>query len=190
MSSNIRIERICQLCMRIFIAKTTVTKYCSDNCSKRAYKARLKNKKIEVSVKETRSIKNKLQSTIRSKEYLTVSDASELLNCSTRTLYRFINEGKVKASNLSIRKTLIRKCEIDSFFDQQIIEPVIINESESEEFKIELYYNIGEIQQEFNISEKALYELIKRNNISKCKRGKFVYVKKILINKLLAKWQK
>ena len=42
MSSNIRIQRICQQCKNEFTAKTTVTKYCSDRCSKRAYKARQK----------------------------------------------------------------------------------------------------------------------------------------------------
>ncbi|HBH06588.1 MAG TPA: DNA-binding protein, partial [Flavobacteriales bacterium] len=40
MSSNMRIPKICQECGSDFIAKTTVTQYCSDRCSKRAYKKR------------------------------------------------------------------------------------------------------------------------------------------------------
>ena len=47
MSSNIRVPKICQHCGTEFIAKTTVTKFCTDNCAKRAYKVRKRNEKID-----------------------------------------------------------------------------------------------------------------------------------------------
>ena len=47
MSSNIRIPKICQHCGNEFIAKTTKTQYCGDNCAKRAYKARKKKAKLQ-----------------------------------------------------------------------------------------------------------------------------------------------
>jgi len=46
MSSNIKIVKICEFCNNEFIAKTTTTKCCSDNCSKRFYKLKIKNDKI------------------------------------------------------------------------------------------------------------------------------------------------
>ena len=46
MSSNIRIPKICEFCNNAFIAKTTTTRYCSDNCFKKAYKARKREEKI------------------------------------------------------------------------------------------------------------------------------------------------
>ena len=46
MSSNIAIQRICQHCGKEFTARTTVTQYCSDDCAKRAYKARIKAAKF------------------------------------------------------------------------------------------------------------------------------------------------
>ena len=49
MSSNIRVQRICQFCGKEFTARTTVTKYCSDVCAKRAYKARKRTEKVEIS---------------------------------------------------------------------------------------------------------------------------------------------
>ena len=55
MSSNIKITRICQHCGQEFIAQTTVTRYCGDNCAKRAYKARIKKQKIEASEVETQN---------------------------------------------------------------------------------------------------------------------------------------
>lgn len=116
MSSNIRIERICQHCTTEFIAKTTVTKYCSDNCAKRAYKVRIRQEKIERSYQETIIIKNTILSELNQKEFLTVKDASLLLNCSIRTMYRLIAEGTVKAKKLSQRKTLIKRSELDKIF--------------------------------------------------------------------------
>ncbi|MDG1433269.1 MAG: hypothetical protein P8Q41_04635, partial [Saprospiraceae bacterium] len=56
MASSIRINKICQHCGNEFIAKTTVTKYCGDNCAKRAYKARKKAEKIELNNQETQQI--------------------------------------------------------------------------------------------------------------------------------------
>ncbi len=58
MSSNIQVQRICQHCGNEFTARTTVTQYCSDTCSKRAYKARVRAGKVEQSNKETQRIKN------------------------------------------------------------------------------------------------------------------------------------
>ena len=46
MSSNIRIVKICEYCNNKFIAKTRITKCCSDDCAKRFYKLKIKNIKI------------------------------------------------------------------------------------------------------------------------------------------------
>jgi hypothetical protein len=47
MSSNIRIPKICQHCGNEFVPKTTVTKYCGDDCAKRAYKKRKRDEKVQ-----------------------------------------------------------------------------------------------------------------------------------------------
>ncbi|WP_158085349.1 hypothetical protein [Niastella vici] len=52
MSSNIRIQKVCLHCKKVFTAKITVTKFCSDDCAKRNYKLRIKVKKVEASVSE------------------------------------------------------------------------------------------------------------------------------------------
>jgi len=46
MSSNIRIVKICEYCKKEFIAKTTVTQCCSDDCAKRFYKLKKRDRKI------------------------------------------------------------------------------------------------------------------------------------------------
>ena len=118
MSSNIRVVRVCQHCEKEFTAKTTVTKYCSDNCAKRAYKARKRNEKIEESNTTTIKIKTRPLVEVQSKDYLTAKEASTLLNCSVKTIYRLINNRTIKASNLSERLTRIRRADLDKILNQ------------------------------------------------------------------------
>jgi excisionase family DNA binding protein len=116
MSSNIRIIRICQFCGREFEARTTVTKTCSDPCAKRLYKQKQKAAKIERSNIETQAIKLKPIEDLKAKEFLTVKDMAKILNCSIRTAYSIIERGSIKAVNISQRKTLIKRSEIDKLF--------------------------------------------------------------------------
>ncbi len=186
MSTNIRVKRICQHCAKTFEAKTTVTKYCDLKCASRAYKARLKAGKIQSSNQETQEIKALDLDPIKSKEFLTIPDAAKLLNCSLRTAYRIINNGKITSVNLSERKTLVRRSDIDKLFDQAPVIPAPEPKQRIFKLKVENCYTISDIQQKYNISEKALYDLIKRNNIEKHQDGKFVYLQKSIIDKLLS----
>jgi excisionase family DNA binding protein len=179
MSTNIRLQRICQHCGDEFTAKTTVTKYCGDTCAKRAYKARKKAEKISSSNKETLQVKKQPIEDVRAKEFLTAKDAALLLGFSLRTVYRLINNGTLEAVNLGERLTRIHKSSLDQLLTKPIPKKKI------KEIKIEDCYNIGEIQRKFNISEKALYQVLKREQIQKMKKGKFSYVPKQVIENLL-----
>ncbi len=125
MSSNIKVQRICQFCGDQFTAQKTTTKYCSHRCASRAYKKGVKGLKIETSNKETQGINNLINTliannpldAIRAKEFLTVKDTSKLLNCSVRTTYRLIVTGNIKAVNIGQRKTIIKRSEIDKLFE-------------------------------------------------------------------------
>jgi len=50
MSSNLYIPKTCKHCGKAFTARTTVTKYCSDMCAKREYKARKRNEKVQATL--------------------------------------------------------------------------------------------------------------------------------------------
>jgi excisionase family DNA binding protein len=124
MSSNIKVQRICQLCGIHFTAQKTITKFYSHRCASRAYKIEQKSLKIESSNQETQKLNNLINTIIennpadiiRNKEFLSVQDLSKLLNCSTHTTYRLIKSGKIKAVNLGQRKTIIKRTEIDKIF--------------------------------------------------------------------------
>lgn len=115
MSSNIRVKRICLHCNQEFTAKTTVTQYCSDPCSKRAYKKRLKEKKIEKSDKETMSLLTRPYDTLSSKEFLSVVETATLTGVSRRTIERLIGSGRLKATKLGSR-TIIYKKNLEKLF--------------------------------------------------------------------------
>ena len=113
MSSNIKVQRICQYCGKEFTARTTVTKYCGDICAKRAYKVKKRSEKVEQSDIETVKFRNKSFIELYGKEYLTVRDVSLLIGCSLRTTYRLINNGTITAVNLGERITRIKRSELD-----------------------------------------------------------------------------
>jgi len=117
MSSNIQIQRICQHCGNEFTARTTTTLYCSHRCSTAAYKAKIRNGKIEASNKETQLIKALPIEELKAKEFLTVRDIATLLNCSIRSVYYYIESGKIRATNLGQRITRVKRSEIDRLFE-------------------------------------------------------------------------
>jgi excisionase family DNA binding protein len=116
MSSNIQVQRICQHCNNEFTARTTVTKYCGDTCAKRAYKARLKVSKIETSNEQTQRIKNQPIEDLKAKEFLTVTQVSKLIGCSRQNVYKLINTGKLRATNILLKKTIVKRSDLDKLF--------------------------------------------------------------------------
>jgi uncharacterized protein YbcC (UPF0753/DUF2309 family) len=107
MSSNIRIEKVCQYCGTKFIAKTMVTRYCSHTCNRKAYKLEQRNAKISNVKHAIRNIEERQYQSINNPVYLTVRETSAILKCSTKMIYFLINTGRLKAINLSVRKTRI-----------------------------------------------------------------------------------
>ncbi len=182
MSSNIKVQRICHQCGNEFTALTTATAYCSKQCNSKAYKAKIRAGKVEVSNKETKQIKNKPIEELKAKEFLSVRDVSKLIGCSVRTIYYHIENGNIKAVNIGQRITRVRRSDIDKLFEQpqpQQKPPQLI------EYHIADCYTIMEVQHKFGISDSALNNITKRNHVPKLKKGKFTYVPKEIIDKLL-----
>lgn len=126
MSSNIEITRICEFCQKEFLARTTVTRYCSHLCNSRAYKAKIKSEKIRKSNIETvraktQAYKEKTQDIelIKAKEFLTVKDITILMNCSRQTVYKMINSGKLKSVDLNIKKFIVKRSTLDKLLTNE-----------------------------------------------------------------------
>jgi excisionase family DNA binding protein len=182
MSSNLSVNRVCEYCNNSFIAKTTRTRFCSTICNGRNNKMLVRNLKIKDSNLETLSkVKEKSLvkiEEVKNKDFLTVRDASELLNMSTKTIYRLIERKEINSFSFSVRKTLIRRKDIDAYFDNNLKELKRSKESTAIEISLDNSYTIQEAQKKFNISNGALYNLIVRFKIPKKKQGKYTLIRK------------
>jgi excisionase family DNA binding protein len=116
MSSNIQVQKICQYCGKEFTARKTTSRTCSDHCAKMLYKAKQRAAKIEAAQEETRKIKIKPIEELKAKEFLSVRDVSKLIGCSRQNVYTLINSGKLKATNILKKKTIIRRFDLDKLF--------------------------------------------------------------------------
>lgn len=181
--NRLQVQRICQHCGSEFTAQKTVTKYCSLACGQKAYKLRARKEKIDKSNSETLAIKSQPIEVLKAKEFLKVREAAVLLNCSIRSLYYYVGAGNIKAANLGQRITRIKRSDIDHLFqvNQKESNPKM---NENIKYSISDCYRLTEIKKRFNISDKALNEIIKRNNVPKIKDSWYTYVPKTIIDQL------
>jgi excisionase family DNA binding protein len=114
MSSNIRIEKTCEVCGVKYIAKKTITRSCSLNCARLLYKRTKRNEKIEAAIRKETIVKP-FNPTISQKEFLTINEACQLINASRWTIYRLIDKGQLKAGKVG-RNTRIPRTAINELF--------------------------------------------------------------------------
>lgn len=196
MGSNIKVQRICQHCGVQFAAQTTTTMYCSHRCNNAAYKIKQRAIKVEQSKKEAQIVISQPMEELKAKEFLSVTQVSRLIGCSRQNVYNLINTGKLKATNILLKKTIVKRSDLDKLFIESAnrtqIEGIsntqmqdFIEVVKFEDIDISECYNITEVQSKYGISATALHNLIKRYEIPKIKKGWFAYVPKTVIDKLL-----
>lgn len=121
MSSNIYLLKNCQQCNKTFTARTTVTKYCGSSCSKKAWKLRKRAEKINAAITITESAnqsKDKTKNTLNTnKEYLSITEASQLIGVSRWTIQRMVQNGRLKAVPFG-RKKILSKKQIENLFNE------------------------------------------------------------------------
>ena len=184
MSSNIRIERICEWCSKQFTAQTTVTRFCSKRCSEHAYKERLRQKKISLSNQETAH--NSREKESRNKEFLTPSETARYLGVGRTYIYDCINRGKIKVTRIG-RKTLISKADIQAMFD--FLTPKENTSAEPAEKKSKSladFYTRADIREKYGVKDSWIYKVVAENNVPKTIiRGK-AYFSKSHIDRLFS----
>jgi excisionase family DNA binding protein len=121
MSSNIRVQRTCKRCGRSFIARTTVTQYCGNGCSRKAYKERIKAEKVFESDLEAVQQRNEFNEQLSIKPILTIYEACRLIGISRRTLYRLITDKGLPYGKAGSR-TLIRRTDLEWFLFNKSID--------------------------------------------------------------------
>ncbi len=186
MSSNLSIKKRCEYCKNEFLAKTTKTRYCSLDCNRKHYKILAKQKKVTV-VETATKLKINDITEINKKDFLTVKEAAFILSMSLRTLYRLVENKEINAYNFGVRKTLIRRKDIDFYFDLSINNIDINKDHLKNMITTENSYSINQASEKYNISTSALFSLLNRLEIPKKQFGKFVLVKKADIDSIFVK---
>lgn len=184
MSSNIKIEKVCEWCGNKFTAHTTVTRFCSKRCAEHSYKERMRQKKIVLSNQETQAQLSK-GNKWKYKEFLTPSQAAELLGIGRMTIYRYIRNGKIKVNRFD-RKTLISKDDLMSMFDFLPPNEETSVVPEKKDNTITEFYTRAEIREKFGVKDSWIYKVVAENNVPKTiLRGK-AYFNKTHIDRLFS----
>ena len=108
-ASKERILKICEYCGKSFYASKSTTRYCSKQCNSYAYKAAKREEKVKMAeTMRHRKASEKSMSEILVKEYLTIQEVAILLGLSRQTIYNMVYSGKLRASKITSRLSLIR----------------------------------------------------------------------------------
>lgn len=117
MSSNIRMQKVCEYCNKEFTAKTTVTRFCSIICARKAYKARAREIKVNTAKNVEFYKENKIDiSKIAEKPFLSIKEACILLGISRMSLHRYIQQDIIPAKKMGGRVIISRE-KINNFIN-------------------------------------------------------------------------
>jgi excisionase family DNA binding protein len=116
MSSNIKIPKVCEHCKETFIAKTTVTRFCSTSCAGKAFKNRKSKELLQtIQMEEYRKSVGINMDLIQAKEFLSIKEACLLLGVSRMSLHRYIKKKMIITHKLG-GKVIIKKQAITKLF--------------------------------------------------------------------------
>jgi excisionase family DNA binding protein len=180
--AKMEVKRICQWCGKPFIAQKTTTNYCSPQCSKRGYKHRMKERRMElIQSQELLEVKKMLEN----QEYFTFSQAAKLMGVSRQYIYKLVKEDKLRASRISSRMSFIRRADIELLLKSKPYERVM----SKVEFDIAEYYTAEEIAQKYKVNTKWVWTYTREHNVPKVKIRQFNYYSKKHIDAAFAKYK-
>lgn len=201
MSTNIKVQRVCRECGKLFQAQKTTTKYCSSICSGRARKRAIRLAKVEKSNTETAEVLTSRYQLLNQREFLSVVEACALLPISRWTIWRAIKRGELPAGKIG-KRVLIRRKDLDSLFgssgtnttnpgsiqsnirNESFIENSKISRDETIDINITECYTISEALIKYKIDGKTLRAAILRHKIPRIQMGRFTYIPKSAIDKV------
>jgi excisionase family DNA binding protein len=187
--SKLKLPKICEHCGKTFEAKTVTTRFCSDACNNASLRKRKKQaleeeRKQQILQESTAAIAD-----IQTRPYISIAEAVVLFGISKDTIRRLIKAGKIPAVNLGQRLTRISRTHIEAMFTTVAIPEEQPQEQQAVKLQYEPSecYTISEISEKFGVSLSTVDKIIRRSNIPKRQVGKFVYVPRVMIDKILAR---
>ena len=186
--SKLKIPKICEHCGKPFEAKTVITRFCSDACNNISLRKRKKQALEEERKQQILQESKTAIAEIQTRPYISIAEAVVLFGISKNTIHRLIRAGKIPAVNLGQRLTRISRTHIEAMFTAVAVPEEKPKEQQAVKLQYEPgeCYTIGEVSEKYGVSLSTVSNIIRRNSIPKREIGKFVYVPKDMIDKILA----
>ena len=184
-----RKTRKCAFCGRKFTMNSGMQKYCCEKCAAEAKRERKKR---------TQDFMNAVGplAELQGQEYFTFSKAAVLMGCTRQYIYKLVAQGKLKASRIGGRMSLVRKADIEAMLDASPYCRVLPfaksktadgckakanagnrGKARAEEStEVPEYYSGEEVMAKFKVKQSWLYTSAKRNAVPMCRiAGKNYY---------------
>ena len=176
MRSKQVIHKICEYCGNDFEAGRLTSRYCSHNCNRMALK---ESKRKEV-IQQTEALtqkkrKEKIQTEIANRPYLSMAEAAILLGVTVKTAYNLAHAGKIHAVRMSSRQTFVTRKSIDELFENRNPYETL---SLKERKPIADWYTLDEITDKYGLKRHQIRKIINAENIPEKKEGTRVLIAK------------
>lgn len=179
-----RTQRKCENCGKVFAVRSGNRRYCCEACAEQVKLNRKKRRNDFINAVEPLI-------DLQNQEYLSFSKAALLMGCTRQYIYKLVGQGRLRASRLSSRMSLIRRADIESLLVSSPYERVLpvvrpvknkpnstkIKTPEPDNGPME-YYTGEEVMENFKIGQGWLYTCTKRYRIRTCRiTGRIYYSK-------------
>ncbi|MBN2890912.1 MAG: helix-turn-helix domain-containing protein [Bacteroidales bacterium] len=114
---------------------------------------------------------------LKNKDFLSISEISQLFGVSRTTIWRLCKYDKLKSVKIGKSRFISRK-QLEFLFSTDDELETIQPYAKEVVYKEEDYYSVLEIQEKYNMSQSAVYNLVKRNNLSKITIWKNIFIPK------------
>ncbi|KGN68677.1 MerR family transcriptional regulator [Porphyromonas gulae] len=170
--SKIPIKKICEYCNSEFYAHKGSTRFCSHTSNSRAYKQMKREAKTRAieTAEQAKKVKD-----IIDRPYLKISEAGRLLGVSRQTIYEHVYAGRLRASKITSRLSVVRREDIERMLAERPYE----KRQPRDAILITELYTTDEVCDIHNISRSSLFAIAKRENIPRTyNRGKTYWSKR------------
>ena len=159
-------KKICLHCGQEFVAYNTRTDYCSDRCSKLAYKER---KRIERLKETSLEVRENERLILLDKNWLSISDAARLLQMSRTTLYKVLQHNGVELRKFTARTVRVAREDLEHISETR--ETLINNTIQNQEENLGNWMSKKQVMEKYGISDSGMYQVLKRRGIKPHKIG-------------------
>lgn len=177
-TSGNREGRTCPICGKHFLPKTISSYYCSRTCQNAAYR---KKKREREQQEELRKF---ITSIPKSRAYISVPEALHIYNVKRRTLYRWIEQGRIPGTIREKRNIRLDANVMSQLFPRRLEEGNDSSNKHLYDMSKENCYTIGEIAKKYHIHEDTVSAHIRRFSIPTRQIGNYVYAPKSEIDKI------